>query len=167
MLMHTFSARRRRARWRHALAVAAMTVAIAACSGNSPVVTEVLPSTTATTAAPTTIDANATVIFGSGSVPETLPADFPIPAESVIGGTMIDYNRNLTELILRVPAGLEALVGFFDTNLPTRGYEIVSSAGTATNWEVEFSNDAVTGTIAISLAAQDIAQAVVQVTATG
>ncbi|MCP3975089.1 MAG: hypothetical protein GY720_11425 [bacterium] len=152
------------------LVALAMSLALfgAACSDTPSVETVVLSSTTdQATAPPTTFDPNASIIFGSGSVPDTLPSDFPIPGEAVIGATLIDRNRSLTEVVMRVPAGVEAVAGFFDTNLANRGYTVESSAGDASKWELVVSGSGVSGTVAITLGTQDVSQAVIRVTADG
>ncbi len=96
-----------------------------------------------------------------------MPDGFPFPAEAVIGRTLIDRNRNVTEVIFRVPAGVEALAEFFEANLPGRDFTVDSSAGGETRWDIAFSGNATTGIIAISLGSQDVSEAVVTVTADG
>ncbi len=153
----------------HRLIVPAMLLALlsAACSDTKPVETVVLPSTTGqvTTAPPTTSDPNETIVLGSGSIPDTMPSEFPVPAEAVVGSTLIDRNRNLTEVVMRVPAGVEAAAGFFTTNLPNRGYTVDSSTGDASRWDIALSGGGITGTIVVTLGSQDVSQVVVRVTA--
>lgn len=96
-----------------------------------------------------------------------MPVEFPFPDEAVIGSTLIDRNRNLTEVIFRVPAAVTALAAFYEANLPNRDYTVDFSSGTETMWEIEFSGNASTGTIAITFGAQDVAEAVVRVTTDG
>lgn len=152
---------------KYAIAVAALAIVATACSGTT-VSTVVEPSVTSstTTAAPTTtVDPDQAVVFGSGSIPETMPGEFPFPQEAVIGSTLIDRNRNVTEVVFRVPAGVEALAQFFNVNLPNRGYTVNSSDGTETMWDLAFSGNGSSGTIAITFGSQDVSQAVVQVSA--
>ena len=154
---------------KYAITVAALAVVASACSGNT-VTTVVEPSVTSssTTAGPTTTaDPNESVVFGSGSIPETMPQEFPFPEQAVIGSTLIDRNRNVTEVIFRVPAGVGALAAFYESNLPNRNFTIDSSAGGDTKWDFTFSGNAVTGTIVINLGSQDVSEAVVRVTADG
>jgi len=148
-----------------ALITASLALVLGACSDSTTIVTEVQPSSTgAGSSTPaTTVDPDQAVIFGSGSLPETMPADLPIPVEAVIGSTLIDRNRSLTEVILRVPASVVALGAFFDANLPGRGYTVGSSAGDDDRWDIEFSNDDLTGTIAIIFGDEDVSQAVITV----
>ena len=92
------------------------------------------------------------VVFGSGVLPSTVPADLPIPEEAVIGSTLVDTPRGLTEVIVTYPADVTAVVDFFTTNLPAFDYVVDSSAGTDAKWELEFSKDDLSGVIVISTA---------------
>lgn len=140
----------------------ALAIVSAACSGTT--VSTVVDTSSTTT---TTSDPSVPVVFGSGSIPDTMPVEFPFPDEAVIGSTLIDRNRNLTEVIFRVPAAVTALAAFYEANLPNRDYTVDFSSGTETMWEIEFSGNASTGTIAITFGAQDVAEAVVRVTTDG
>ena len=71
------------------------------------------------------------VVFGRGSVPETVPESFPIPDEAVVGATLIDAARGLTEMILTFPADTAAVVVYYEENLPSRGYQITDSDGSS------------------------------------
>jgi len=131
----------------------------AACSSSTTIVTGTeAPSTTTT-------DPAASVVFGSGSVPETMPTEFPIPEGAVIGSTLIDRNRDLTEMIVRVPADIEALTDFYDTNLPGRGFTVDSSAKEGAGWKLEFSSPAGAGAVEITIGGQGLSQALVTFTA--
>ena len=145
---------------------AVMAVALTACSGGSTVSTEVLPSE-APEQTTTTSDPSEPIVFGSGVMPDTMPEGFPIPAEAVIGSTLIDRDRNVTEVIVRIPAAVEPVAQFFETNLPNRGYDVAASSGGETAWDIEFGGEGFGGTIAITLGAQDVSQAVIRVTADG
>ncbi len=130
----------------------------AACSGSTTI-------TTGTEApATTTVDPAARVIFGSGSVPETMPTEFPIPDGAVIGSTLIDRNRDLTEMIVRVTSDVAALTDFYATNLPGRGFTVDFSEKEGAGWKLEFSSEAGAGTVAISDGGRGVAQAVVTFT---
>lgn len=156
---------------RLAVLLAGFAIFGAACSAGGSVTTQVLPSSTLGTlsATPTaSSDPNEQVVFGSGAIPDTMPADIPIPAEASIGSTLIDRSRDRSEMILRVPVGVEALAAFFEANLPNRGYSIDTTGGDADSWEVAFTKDDVTGTITITTTGTtggtDISQAVVVTT---
>ena len=58
-------------------------------------------------------------MFGRGSVPDTVPQSFPIPDEAVVGATLVDTNRGLTEMILTLPATVDAVVTYYEENLPS------------------------------------------------
>jgi hypothetical protein len=104
------------------------------------------------------------VIFGSGEVPETVPADFPVPGEAVIGNTLIDEPRGRTEMVLRISAPPDAVAQYYELNLERAGYAVSSSTAADGSFDIEFSKDGLDGSVDISQAAQDVAQAVVQFT---
>lgn len=110
---------------------------------------------------PTTVS---TVLFGSGSVPATVPESFPIPDEAVVGATLIDATRGLTELILTFPADTTAVVEYYEENLPLRGYQITDSHGAETEWGIEFSNDVVDGVMSVQTGGSGVAAAAVRIT---
>lgn len=146
--------------------ITGLALAATACSGST-VTTEVLPSSTSSTSQVprTSTDPNESIIFGSGSIPDTIPADFPFPSQAVIGSTLVDRDRSLTEVIIRIATDVAVLASFYDDNLAANGYEVVSSAGGDTAWDIEFTNDSVTGTIAVTLGGQSVSQAVIRMTA--
>ncbi|NND03828.1 MAG: hypothetical protein HKN91_13680 [Acidimicrobiia bacterium] len=148
---------------KYVITIAALAVVATACSGTT-VSTVVEPSVTSSIAPTTTADPNQSVVFGSGAIPETMPVEFPFPQEAVIGSTLIDRDRGVTEVILRVPAGVEALAQFYEANLPNRNYTVDSSEGGETMWDIVFSGNGGTGTIAITFGSQDVSEAVVRVT---
>ena len=96
------------------VAIAAVAFGAAGCGGLS-------DETTSTT--------GSEVVFGRGSVPETVPESFPIPDEAVVGATLVDATRGLTEMILTFPADTAAVVEYYEENLPSRGYQITDSDG--------------------------------------
>ena len=79
----------------------------------------------------------------------------------MIGSTLIDQNRGLTEMIVRVSADVTALTAFFDTNLPGRGFTVDSSREEGDGRKLEFSSDEGTGTINVTAAGQGVTQALV------
>jgi len=103
-------------------------------------------------------------VFGRGSVPETVPLSFPIPDEAVVGATLVDADRGLTELILTFPAGTAAVVDYYEENLPLRGYQITDSRGTETAWRLDFSDDVVDGVVSVQTGGSGVAAAAVQFT---
>jgi len=136
-----------------ALAALIVVVLVAAgCSGSSEDTT-------------TTADANTSgVVFGRGSIPETVPDSFPIPNEAVVGATLIDSNRGLTEMIITFPASVEAVVTYYEENLPLGGYEITSSDGTDGEWALEFTGEGIHGEIRIKAGGSGVSSATVRLT---
>jgi hypothetical protein len=133
-------------------ALVVVALVAAACGGSS-------EDTTATA------DADASgVVFGRGSVPDTVPDSFPIPDEAVIGATLIDTNRGLTEMIITFPASVEAVVTFYEVNLPLSGYEIASSDGTDGDWAMEFNGEGIDGVIRIKAGGSGVSSATVRLT---
>ncbi len=113
----------------------------------------------------TTADGDASgVVFGRGSVPETVPDSFPIPDEAVIGATLIDTNRGLTEMIITFPAAVEAVVTYYEDNLPLGGYEITKSDGTDGEWAMEFNGEGIDGVIRIKAGGSGVSSATVRLT---
>lgn len=109
-------------------------------------------------------DAAAGVVFGRGSIPDTVPDSFPIPEEAVIGATLIDTNRGLTEMIVTFPASVEAVVMYYEDNLPLGGYEITSSDGTDGEWAMEFNGEGIDGVIRIKAGGSGLSSATVRLT---
>ena len=87
------------------------------------------------------------VVFGEGTIPESVPDDFPIPAGSVVGTTLVDKINNRTEFRLTIRADATSTVQFFQVGLVNQGYVIDSSTGNSTEWTVTFSNGELRGTI--------------------
>jgi len=102
------------------------------------------------------------VIFGEGQMPETIPADFPLPAGSAIGSTMVVADTGFTEVVVRVSAELGVSVEFFDQSLARAGFDVDSSEQGENRWLIEFSKDSAKGTIDLSEAVPGISQAVVR-----
>lgn len=103
------------------------------------------------------------VEFFNGEVPESLPGDFPIPAQAVIGSGMINRTSGTTELIVRIPASVPAATAFYEDNFTARSYEIISSeAKVGDGWVIEFGREGLTGTVELSPIGTDLSQAVVR-----
>lgn len=131
----------------------------AACSGSvttTTAATESAPSPTVATSGPQ-------LRFGSGEMPETFPADFPIPDSAKIGSTLIDGANNRSEMIIRVGAAQDAVVVFYTQNFEQLGYTFSSELSTNGDAVVTFSKGDVSGTILVRVAANDLSEAVVQI----
>lgn len=112
----------------------------------------------------TTSPAGSEVVFGRGAVPETVPGSFPIPEEAVVGATLVDAGRGLTEMILTFPAGTAAVVDYYEVNLPPNGYTIVDSQGSETGWRIDFADDTTDGVVTVQTGGSGVAAAAVQFT---
>ena len=126
-----------------------VTVIVAACGGSS---------------GDTTSTAGSEVVLGRGTVPATVPESFPMPEEVVVGATLVDPTRGITEMILTFPADTPAVVEYYEQNLPLRGYTIASSDGSETEWRINFSDDVVDGVIGVQTGGSGVAAAAVQFT---
>lgn len=78
------------------------------------------------------------VVFGSGSMPSTFPRDFPVPANAVIGSTLVDRVNHRSEVNMNVPVDLVSAVQFFQVGLVNQGYVVDRSEGGGTEWSIEF-----------------------------
>jgi hypothetical protein len=136
-----------------ALAFAVLAVALIAngCTGSSDTTT-------------TTIADRARVEFGRGSIPDTVPDSFPVPDQARVGATLVDSNRNRTEMVLTLPANVEAVVDYYEENLPPRGYDISLSKGTDTDWLIEFTGEGFDGVIRVKTGGSGLAAATVELT---
>lgn len=112
--------------------------------------------------ATTTTSPGVGVEFGSGSLPETVPEAFPIPAVARVGSTLVDHDRGWTEVVLTFPSALGDVVSYFQTNLPARGFEILSSEGTETSWELTFEGPGASGEIRIEAQGSGLSAAAVR-----
>lgn len=130
--------------------VAAVAVFGAACTGTA-------AETTTTTTPSATIPAEIPDLeFGSGSVPFTVPADFPLPDSAVVGSTMIDGVNGRSEMNVNFPASVGEVVEYYETNLPVLGFEVTDSKGTEFEWEITHTKDGVSGTIHFAFVAASI-----------
>jgi hypothetical protein len=132
-----------------ALAVVSVVFIAAGCSGSTGAATSVVGSD---------------IVFGRGSVPDTVPESFPIPEEAVVGATLVDAGRGLTEMIVMFPADTAAVVAYYGENLPLQGYEITRSEGSETEWGIDFAGESVDGAIRVQTEGIGIVAATVQFT---
>ena len=104
------------------------------------------------------------VVFGRGTVPATVPETFPIPDEAVVGATLIDGNRGITEMILTLPATFASSVSYYEENLPGSGYEITSAGGSQVEWEFVFVGDEADGVVDVKAAGTGVSSVTVRFT---
>jgi hypothetical protein len=114
------------------------------------------------TRADTGVGSGDDVVFGSGELPETIPAEFPLPAGSSVGSTMVVSSSGFTEVIVRINAEQGLTAQFFDQALVASGFSVDRSAAEENLWLIEFSRDEAKGTIEITEPALGISQAVIR-----
>jgi hypothetical protein len=88
--------------------------------------------------------------FGRGVLPGSMPALWPSPDQSVIGATMMDGSRRLTEVVVTYPATVADVASYYTTNLPVLGFEVTDASGSDGEFAIEFSGNGVTGTIVLT-----------------
>lgn len=140
--------------------IAALALVLGACTDSSDPADE----TTTTTVTESADGSDEQLVFGSGEMPPTVPEDFPFPDQAVIGTTMIDRTRDLTEVIATYPANVVEVVDFFETNLPGAGYVIVTSDGTDGSWEMTFEKDDLTGSLVLDTGGSGLSQGTIRLT---
>jgi len=104
------------------------------------------------------------VIFGRGTVPATVPETFPIPAEAVIGATLVDDNQGITEIIMTLPATFASSLSYYEENLPGAGYEITSAGGSEVEWEFVFVGEEADGVVDVKEAGNGVSSVTVRFT---
>lgn len=103
--------------------------------------------------------------FGEGEIPSSVPDDFPIPAGSVVGNTMVDKVNNRTEFALTLRTDPTSAVQFFQVGLVNQGYVVDSSEGNQALWEIKFSRGQdLTGSIVFSAPQNELVAAVISLT---
>ena len=138
-------------KWKNVVvALAALVVLVAGCDSTE--------NTTTTDAVTSAED----VIFSEGELPDTIPADFPMPAGSAVGATMVVTKTGFTEVVLRVNAEQGIAVEFFNQALSQAGFTVDRSEADASGWLIEFSRDGEKGTIGVSAAQESISQAIIR-----
>lgn len=134
--------------------VAVIAVVSAACTSTD----TVAPETTTTTFEFPDLE------FGREVLPASVPASWPTPDQSVIGATMIDGTRRLTEIVITYPAIVVDVSAYYTTNLPGLGYEVTSVSGSDGAATIEFSGDGVSGTIALTTGGPGLTSGTIQMT---
>jgi hypothetical protein len=85
-----------------------------------------------------------------GVLPASVPSSWPTPEQSVIGATMMDGTRRLTEIVMTYPASVSDVAAYYTTNLPVLGYEVTSVSGNDGKVTITFADDGVSGTIVLT-----------------
>lgn len=89
------------------------------------------------------------VITEEGEIPDSVPDDFPFPADATVGVSVVDREAHQTELALALPRGVEEAAQYYLVNLVSSGYVVERSAGDDTRWDIRFSRDGLRGTVRI------------------
>jgi hypothetical protein len=138
-------------KWRILMVVvAAVAIVGAGCSDN--------PETSTTDGVTTGDD----VVFGDGVMPDTIPADFPLPTGSAVGSTMVVSKSGFTEVVVRVSAGMGISAEFFNQGLAQAGYSVDRSEADGAGWVIEFSKDSTRGSLDITEPVEGISQAILR-----
>ncbi len=104
--------------------------------------------------------------FGSGSVPESVPDDIPIPPGAIIGTTLVDRNNNRTEVEMRLREDQATTVQFFTVNLVNKGFVIDDSSDRGLGrWNIEFRRGELRGSLSITEPTPGASQVVLEVNA--
>lgn len=139
--------------WRAVAPALVLALLLAACGGDDAATT-------------TTIDPGEDMILSSGTLPETVPEDFPIPDEAVVGSTLVVRSTGTTEVILRLPVEVPVAVSYFEQNLELRGFELATSEATSDGgWDMAIVRDDVSGSLDFSPATPQVTQVVLRLTA--
>ncbi len=102
--------------------------------------------------------------LGSGSVPETVPDDFPLPDSAVVGSTLVNHPTGETEMIVRLPTDVAVSVQYYEQNLDARGYSIDSSDAQPDGaWLMAFSRDDLEGSIEFRPELEEVSALVVRI----
>jgi hypothetical protein len=151
-----------------AAAVAVVAMVFAACSSDTGGTSTSAAGSTPTTTIVATSAASGDFVFGSGTLPDSVPADFPIPNGSTIGSTLVNTATGYTEAALTVPAEVDIVALFFEQNLQARGYEYDAvQADSDTRWSLSFAKDGVAGSIDIAAASAGVSRATLTIPGTG
>jgi len=89
------------------------------------------------------------VITEEGEIPDSVPDDFPVPADATVGVSVVDQLAHQTEFALALAQGVEEAAQYYLVNLVSSGYVVESSAGDDTRWNISFSRGALRGTVRI------------------
>ena len=107
-----------------------------------------------------------TVIFGEGRIPSAIPDDFPLPADVVIGSTLVDTINTKSEFEFRTSTDLGLLVQFLSVRLVEGGYVIDESSGDVARWALAFRRGSLEGAVQLRSLGDGLSQGVVTVNAT-
>lgn len=104
-----------------------------------------------------------TVVFGEGEIPSAIPDDFPVPADAVVGATLVDTVNTKSEFEFRTATDLEVLVQLLSVGLVESGYVVEDSSGNSLQWAIDFRRGSLEGTVQMRSLAPGLARGVVTV----
>jgi hypothetical protein len=90
------------------------------------------------------------VELGEGAMPSSMPRDFPVPPNAVIGATLIDRINHRTEVTLTMQEEMVPVVQYFQVGLVNAGYVVTRSEGDRSRWTIEFSKGELLGSIDVN-----------------
>jgi hypothetical protein len=134
--------------------VVVLATVLVGCTGGS--------SDTTTSTSTSVSGTDQDLVFGRGEVPDTVPADFPIPEQAQIGATLVNRSTGLTEMVVTYPANVPEVAANYETNLEALGYTVESSSGTDTQWSITFSRDDLSGDITLSSAGTSLSSGTIR-----
>ncbi len=101
------------------------------------------------------------VSFGEGSIPESVPEDFPVPPGAVVGSTLVDRVNTRTEFEVRLRQEIADLAQYYTVNLVNAGFVIEDSSQVSGQWTLEFRRDGLTGSVRMTSPEPGVSQAFV------
>jgi hypothetical protein len=104
-----------------------------------------------------------TIIFGEGEIPSAVPSDFPLPADAVIGSTLVDTINTKSEFEFRTATNLSVLVQFLSVRLVEAGYVIDESSGDLAGWSLTFRRGSLQGDVLLRSLGGEASQGAVTV----
>ena len=104
-----------------------------------------------------------TVVFGQGELPDSFPAEFPLPDGAVVGSTLVDGINVRTEVEFRLRGTVPDFVDLYMIALPNAGFEVDASVEEPTRWTIRFHDGDVSGSITLTQRDPTIASMVVEV----
>jgi hypothetical protein len=90
------------------------------------------------------------VTFGEGTIPASVPGDFPVPEGAAVGSTMVDRDNHRTEFALTLAQEVSTVVQYYTVDLVSAGFVVTKSESDALGvWHIEFSRGEQLGSIVI------------------
>lgn len=130
-----------------------LSVVLAACSdGEATETTQTIPPA----------DELPELEFGRGELPITVPANWPMPEQHAIAGTMINGAETLTEVVYTAQGNLDEILEFYESELPAADYEFTTSTTEHSRYYVDFSGNGIEGQLVLAPASGTITGATLQ-----